>query len=247
MDGSESGLFPRKIQSLIRENIFLPVIFLPLLAILGWLTYFAVEKEFKKNLGEQLQSTLITNTHSFRNWAEDVKKDVKIVSNEPGVRKNLLALIKRAQKTGVDSKDLDLSAELAWLREYLGKICLEYGFIEFVVMDSTGLQVGAILKGQVGKKDLMDRSDFFSRSMKGETVVSHPFSIETPLPGLKGDTHQVKATMFISTPIRNEKGDSIGVLAFRIRPEMDFSQKLDRKSTRLNSSHTDISRMPSSA
>ena len=28
---------------------------------------------------------------------------------------------------------------------------------------------------------------------------------------------------------------------------LDQSQKLDRKSTRLNSSHTDISRMPSSA
>ena len=29
--------------------------------------------------------------------------------------------------------------------------------------------------------------------------------------------------------------------------ELGFSAKLDRKSTRLNSSHTDISRMPSSA
>ena len=31
------------------------------------------------------------------------------------------------------------------------------------------------------------------------------------------------------------------------KPAKEFAKKLDRKSTRLNSSHTDISRMPSSA
>ena len=38
-----------------------------------------------------------------------------------------------------------------------------------------------------------------------------------------------------------------GGVTFGPKKERDFSKKIDRKSTRLNSSHTDISRMPSSA
>ena len=38
-----------------------------------------------------------------------------------------------------------------------------------------------------------------------------------------------------------------GILAIQKRSVVETDEELDRKSTRLNSSHTDISRMPSSA
>ena len=44
-----------------------------------------------------------------------------------------------------------------------------------------------------------------------------------------------------------EPGDKVAPLAIEVMREIGIEISEDRKSTRLNSSHTDISRMPSSA
>ncbi len=208
-------------------KVFWPLILLIPLALMGWMAFSSVEKEFKKILVEQLHTVLAVNVQSFINWADDKKLDIKVLSAQPEIRKNLLSLIQKGQIKGVNSQSLVQSPELIWLRQHLGKACLEYGFIGFVVLDSTGLQVGALLEDPVGKRELMGRSDFFERSMQGDTVVATPFSAETPLPSLAGMMNTVTATMFISTPIRDENGEIVGVLALRNRPRLDFSQKLE--------------------
>lgn len=209
------------------EQIFWPVILLLPLVAIGWHAFSTVEKEFKKNLGGQLRATLDANVQSFHFWASEKKVDARVLSAQPEVRKNLLTLIRLAQEDGVGPKDLVRSVELGWLREHLGRTCLEYGFVGFVVLDSTGLQVGALLEDPVGKRELMDRSDFFKRSMKGETTVSIPFLAETKIPDLEGRLKTVKATMFISTPIVDDSGEVVGVLAFRNRPNEGFSRNLE--------------------
>ncbi len=198
-----------------------------MLVFLGWGTFSAVEKEFHNNLSQQLHAALSANTQSFRIWADEKKVDARVLVEQPATHSKLLALIQRAQTKGENPKDQAESSELEWLREHLGRACREYGFIGFVVLDSTGLQVGALLEEPVGKRELMERSDFFQRSMQGDTVVSKPFFAETPLPDLNGKMRAVKATMFISTPILDKNGTIAGVLALRNRPLVDFSRKLE--------------------
>ena len=210
-----------------RQNIFWPIVLLLPLALMGWMAFSSVESEFKEILKEQLHSNLKVNVQSFLNWANDKKSDIKVLSAQPEVRKNLLALIQQGQLKEANSENLSQSPELSWLRQHLGPLCREYGFIGFVVLDATGLQVGALLQDPIGKRALMERSNFFDRSMLGLTVVSSPFSAETALPNIKGEMRKEAPTMFISTPIRDKNEEIVGVLAFRDRPRLGFSRILE--------------------
>ncbi len=118
------------------------------------------------------------------------------------------------------------SSTLEWLRNHLGESCLRYGFVGFVIFDQKGKQVGALLDDAVGRTDLSKIGGFYFKSMRGSTVLSLPFKGEFPLPDINGNIHPNWPTMFVSTPIISEDGEVKGVLALRIRPEVQLSQIL---------------------
>ncbi|MFQ5450882.1 MAG: PAS domain S-box protein [Nitrospinaceae bacterium] len=198
-----------------------------LLGAVGWWGFNTVEKEMKKNLSEQLRTTLDTNIETLKVWIHDKKMDAKIVALNPGVRSNILSLTAKAKGNSGMADAFKSSAELHWLRSYLGSVSKTYGFVGFVIMDRTGLQVGALLEEPVGSRDLSQLSDFVERSLQGETVLSLPFTGEIDLPDEQGTRHASWPTMFVSTPVRDDHGKIGGVLAFRLHPEGEFSRILE--------------------
>lgn len=212
---------------LFSPNVSLSIFAIFLLASIGWFGLSAVEKEMKRNLSAQLQATLSANVEALKIWIEDKKIDAQVLASQPETQEKILSLIELAKNEDLKSEFLLGTPELIWLREHLGAACKKYGFIGFVLLDSTGLQVGAILDEPVGKRQLIERSDFFYRSLQGDTVVSHPFIGEVDLPDIHGVWRKNWSTMFASTPIHNPAGKIVGVLAFRIRPKIDFSRMLE--------------------
>jgi|GEM_PF-599766 len=208
-------------------NLALSIITIVLLAAIGWFGYNAVEREMKNNLSIQLQAILLANVHSLQHWIEDKKMDAEVLAGQPEIRKKIISLIKIAQKEDAPATVLKQSRELLWLRKNLGNACKKYGFVGFVVLDPTGFQVGTLLDDALGKRQLIERSDFFYRSLQGDTVVSHPFPGEVDLPDDQGNWRPNRPTMFASSPIRNDAGKIVGVLAFRFRPEMEFTHMLE--------------------
>lgn len=204
--------------------IFITII---LLATLGGYELSMVRKEMKNNLSRQLQAILTANVESLRIWMKDIKRDTEVLASQPEIREKIISLGAIAQHKDVAINILKQSSDFKWLRENLGNACKKYGFIGFVVLDTTGYQVGGLLDNAVGKRKLIERSDFFYRSLQGDTVVSHPFPGEVDLPDSEGVFKPNRPTMFASTPIRNDSGDTVAVLAFRIRPELDFSHMLE--------------------
>jgi PAS domain S-box-containing protein len=209
-------------------NLVLSIVTTVLLAAIGWFGYTAVEREMKNNLAAQLQAILTANVHSLEHWIKDKKMDAEVLASQPEIRKKIVSLINIAQKENVSATLLKQSQELLWLREHLGDACKKYGFVGFVIIDSTGFQVGTLLDEALGKRQLIERSDFFYRSLKGDTVVSLPFPGEVSLPDdSQGNWQPNRPTMFASSPIRTDAGEVIGVLAFRFRPEMEFTHTLE--------------------
>ncbi|HCK69713.1 MAG TPA: hypothetical protein DHW17_10560 [Nitrospina sp.] len=86
--------------------------------------------------------------------------------------------------------------------------------------------MGALLEKPIGTRELGRHFDFFYRSLQGDTVVSQPFPGEIDLPDEEGSFLSNRPTMFVSTPIHNDSGDVVGVLAFRLRPEKDLTHIL---------------------
>ena len=158
---------------------------------------------------------------------EEKKLDAEVLAAQPEIHEKIISLISRVKLRDLSPKELKSTPELTWLRKYLGATCRKYGFIGFVVLDTTGYQVGALLEEPIGKRQLIERSDFFYRSLQGDTAISHPFPGEVTLPDTAGTWRENWPTMFASTPIRGKGGHIVGVLAFRIRPESGFTQMLE--------------------
>ena len=192
----------------------------------GGFGIWTVEKQMKENLATQLELIVQGNLESLKIWAQAIKLDTQVLSRQPTINEKLTSLLEIAQPDTITTETLSQSEELAWLRKNLGEACKTYGFVGFVVFDLTGLQVGSYLDGALGTRNLLGKSDFFYRSMQGDTVVSQPFYAEIDLPDEEGAYHSDEATMFVSTPILGQAGETVGVLAFRLRPEKEFSHLL---------------------
>ncbi|MBI5428146.1 MAG: PAS domain S-box protein [Nitrospinae bacterium] len=236
---------------------------LAVLALIGWFGFTSVERMTRKTMADALQMTLNANARALHDWLKAKKDEVKGWASYRDSRQEILQLLELAKRDG-SRETLLGSRELARLRARLGPVRERNGFAGFVIFDKTGLQAGALFDGLVGKRDLVQKSDFVARSLHGETVVSVPFLDDPwttegrsplqnpPLPpltkggkggfafdkgGMKGfapkggeggftPSPRREPTMFVSTPVAGDDGQIAGVLAFRVKPEADFSKIL---------------------
>lgn len=197
------------------------------LAIIVLVGLNAVKKQLETNLSSELQTLLQSNQDTLRIWNQEKSSQVKNWANDPNVKENILLLSQRTLQKEIPPGNLLKSNELEELRKILGPVCNRHNYVEFVVFNSSGLQIGALLDKPVGQRELIEYSDFIRRSLKGETVVSLPFFSETPLPTIHGQWKKDWPTMFISAPVRDDSGDIVAVLSFRLRPEIEFSRIME--------------------
>lgn len=213
----------------MKKYLSLPLFFFLVIVTLlsvGGFGIWVVEKQMKENMAAQLDVVLLSNLESLRIWAEDTKLDAQVLASQPEIRRKLISLFEIAKSSAITPEILRQSEELIWLRKHLGETCKKYGFTGFIVFDNTAWEVGAFLDDALGTRDLVRYSDFYYRSLQGDTVVTPPFMGEIDLPDEKGVFRANWPTMFVSTPVHNDSGEVVGVLAFRLRPEKDFTHIL---------------------
>ncbi|MDH3257372.1 MAG: cache domain-containing protein, partial [Nitrospinota bacterium] len=187
----------------------------------------AVKNELEKNLSSELQTILQSSKDTLRIWNQEKRSQINNWANNPNIRGNIISLSQLTTQQDIPPDNLLKTRELAELRKILGPVCNSHKYVGFVVFDATGLQVASLLDKPVGQRELVKHSDFVGRSLEGETVVSLPFLSETPLPTIHGQWKKKWPTMFVSAPVRNDSGEVVGVLSFRLRPEIEFSRIME--------------------
>jgi PAS domain S-box-containing protein len=207
-------------------QIIFSLVFLLSLLTVDWFTHKAFVEQMKTNLSVRLRDVLTANTEALMIWMDDKKRTVKTQAQNSEIRRNILSLAQKASVKGWTPDSLRESEELAFLRQSLGLLTRAFGFTGFVVLNKDGLQIGALLDEPTGQKELIERSDFIQRSLRGETVFSLPFTGEMDLPDANGVWHSNWPTMLVSSPVWNKEGKVEAVLAFRLRPENEFSNML---------------------
>jgi PAS domain S-box-containing protein len=223
-NAKHSGVKKRRLG--FKAEVFFSLLFLLALLSVGWFSHKIVVEKTTNSLSVQLKNTLTSKVDALRIWVEDKKGTVKNQAQNPQIRRDILSLTKISAVKDWTEESLLESEELAGLRNSLGKLSKTFGFTGFVVIDKNGLQIGALLDEPVGKKGLLRRSNFIQRSLRGETVFSLPFMGEVDLPDANGIWHSDWPTMFVSSPVRNKNGKIEAVLAFRLRPEGEFTRML---------------------
>jgi signal transduction histidine kinase len=199
------------------------IIFMILVISFGSIIYQATKREMIESLSILLDTALEMNVKAIKEWIKDKKLDSRVMASQPLINKNILSLIELSKKPNVTSKALIQSPELSWLRKSLGPLSKAYGFYGFIIINKNGLQVGDLYDSAVGKNDLSKNSDFFEKTLNGETIVTLPFFSEIPLKDSEGSLRDSLPNIIISTPVINSLGETVGVLAFRLPPETGFS------------------------
>ncbi len=200
------------------------VLLITALLTMGWFGIETVEDRLKENLRAQLKSNLTATILAFNIWAKDKKLDAETLASQPLINKEIQNLIAQTKSIEYSRESLLKSKTLSWLRTHLGKSCWRYGFIGFVIFDLEGNQVGALFDEPIGENILSKKSGFFFKSVRGETTLTLPFRAEVSLPDINGKLQKNWPTMFVSTPVISENGKIVGVLALRLRPEIELSE-----------------------
>jgi signal transduction histidine kinase len=199
------------------------IIFMILVIFFGSIIYQSTKREMIETLSILLDTALEMNVKVINEWIKDKKLDSRLLASQPLIKKNILSLIKLSEKPNVTSQTLIQSPELTWLRKSLGSLSKEYGFFGFIIINKNGMQAGALYNKPVGKNDLSKHSDFFEKTLNGETIVTLPFFSEIPLKDSEGNLRGFLPNIIISTPVINSLGETVGILAFRVPSETGFS------------------------
>jgi len=147
-------------------------------------------------------------------WANDdrVRAAVKGVLHAPRTREGLLASPQQQQLRALFSPYLDVS-----------------GLGGYFIIDQDGLSLASLRDANVGSANLLtQQAGFLDRVWGGQTLMSLPMKSDVPLIDRHGHMVDELATMFSSTPIQNEAGQTIAILALRISPDQSFGPIFSR-------------------
>ena len=152
----------------VRESIRwkLPIFILVGLFLVGWFGFKAINLRFERNLVDQLQAIHKNSLEALKLWVEEEKALVDIWSKNEVVRHHIEKLAELAKdRTNWESEDLIKSKPLQELRKTLGSVTDRLNFIGFVITDTEGMQIGALLDEPIGKKTLINRSKFIQKAL----------------------------------------------------------------------------------
>jgi hypothetical protein len=195
-----------------------------LLFLMGFWVLNNVEEEMKSVLAEQLQVSLQSNIETLNIWTNQEMQAVKFWANEPHIREKILNLLKIFNESNQDIGILKTSHDMLALREILSLVSKVHQHIGFVIIDTLGNQIAALLDEPVGQKQSSDLSDYIKQALEGKTVISLPFKSVIKLPDSNNVFKDSQPTMFSVAPVRDYGGKVVAVLSFRIKPWLDFTR-----------------------
>ncbi len=200
-----------------------PVAMTVILAVVGYLSHATVERAMKDVLASKLETILNADVTALKIWLEKQESTVESVAAEPEVRRNILELVRYGSPSNRPVFGSAGSNALERIRGVLGPLCRAQGYVDFLVIDPQGVNVGALDDRYLGLKTAYDASDFVKRALAGKTVVSRPYRSPLPLADDHGVMHPHAPTMFAATPVRDGGGGVAAVLGLRIRPSREFT------------------------
>jgi len=197
-----------------------------LVLLVGWLGYREAERRTRAVLIEQLNAEVETSVLALKFWAEDQLAVVRSWAGETGARNEILAAMNSVAVREGDQERILASEELGQLRKRLKPVCDAHGYVGFMVLDLHGQTIAALLDDAIGQALAPHAGDWISRARQGETVLVPPFRSRIELPDDDGTLAANRPTMLVVSPVRNEAGEIVGMLAFRLRPERQFAKAL---------------------
>jgi PAS domain S-box-containing protein len=202
-------------------GILIVAIFIAFVIVGTWLSIKNMEDRVRAKSGEALEVVAASTHHHLKDWLLDEMYILKIWAS----RSNLKNSVEELLKVPREKKTLLASSALAKLRASYNNMIKNEGIKGFFVISPDRISL-ASSRNNIATENLisMQRPDVLKRAFAGETVFVPPIYSDVPLKDKDGRLRKRIPTMFIATPVRNNKNKVIAVLTLRIDPVSDFSR-----------------------
>jgi len=182
-----------------------------------------VESAIKRDVEKSLKTALDSAQQGLRLLFQNQQAPALVWANDDRVRMAVQRLlqVKRIPDALLSSSEQQLFRSL--FNPYLGLA----GFKGFFIIDKDGISLASSRDVNVGGVNLLTRQgDFLQRVWNGKTLISQPIESDVPLKDRHGHVINGLPSMFSATPIQNQAGQTMAVLALRIDPDLYFSEIL---------------------
>ena len=229
-------------RTLSRTSLFLqkqlwvwPIIAVVVLAAIGYAARVAIEQTIRENLESQLQTLVNVERSMLETWLKVQESNAESLANDQHVRETAAQLLAAAEPA-IDEPPRDAAqpaarpvvapaAANARLAQELAAGMTSHQFVSYFLADKNQ-RIIASSNIELRDQTIPRYDEFLARTLEGQTVVSAPFP-STVL--MKDETGQLRTgvpTMFVCAPIRDANFQVVAALAFRIRPEREFTRIL---------------------
>lgn len=212
----------------LQKNLWVWPLFaaLVLAAIASWLRAH-VEQAMKASLSDQLQVILAADVAALEQWLATQRSNAETAAASQTRSDLAQKLIALADREGTSPLALAEAPELAAIKRSLKPWMDAHRYVDFIIADRRRRIVAAGQVELIGKEDLPRYREFLDAALAGQSTVSRPFPSLFPLTDEKGEPRANVPTMFAAAPVRDQDDRVFGVLAFRMRPEQDFTRILN--------------------
>ena len=220
---SASGQFLR------RQLWAWPVIAAVILASVGLWTNHSVESAMRDRRAAELTTILEADVEALREWMKTQLRTAELLTEAEGLLATTTELIALGGDgpggPAVEKALLNAPAQ-AKVRDLLAARMKRYNYTGYILASPEGVVLAAETESAIGRVLVTGRKDFFKRVSDGVPTVSKPMKSLILLPDKDGELRAGTPTMFAAAPVRDKDGKAVAALAFRIRPDDDFSRIL---------------------
>jgi serine/threonine protein kinase len=213
-------------QFLRKYHLFAWPIVVAVMAVVGFSVHRTAEEALKMQRIDELQTLLKADIAALEAWLNDNRTSAELVAMDERLDALAQELVKIGKDSGNAARALLLSKTQADLRARLKPRLQQSEHTGFFLVAPDGIIIAADLDAPVGMPVPEARKEAIAKAFEGETIVTNPFRSPLLLADAQGVQRANLPSMLVTTPVKNEKGKAIAVLALRIRPEDSFTKIL---------------------
>lgn len=193
---------------------------------LSGFAFESVERRSSETASDLLESRLQAIRHSIVLWSDDEQLRVETWAETPGLARIAKSL--SAVSAGGHGTAAELRARPE-AREFNALVSTEMKSSHLagvLLLDASGRMVAGTQYEMIGDSVPASRSPLAARVLAGESAVTQPYVAVTPLPDDNGVLRAGTATMVAAAPVRDDHGKIVGILGFRLRPDLQLRRLL---------------------
>jgi PAS domain S-box-containing protein len=206
-----------------RHTVFIfNVLLIVVVVVTAWTGLSIIENRIKNTMRESLQTVLKTTKLALANWTDHQRNYVQTLANNP----RLIELTHQLLDAYKDNQSLKDQPALHHLRQWFRTYETLNKYQGFFIVSPDGNNLASKRDNNVGKPSLikLNRHELFNRVLNGESLMIPPIVSDVVIEGSANVAGFNKPpTMFFATPINTESGETLGILAFRYKPDGDFT------------------------